>query len=130
MAASENVMPQAVGVALHCRGAEQSVHLTASEWVGQHTFERRLDYTGGRHKAVGEPIVYVVDDDSDVREGLKQLVESVGWKCRSFSATAEFMRAKLSDQASCLILDVRFPDGSGLELQAEMATKKIQLPII
>ena len=79
---------------------------------------------------MSELIVYIVDDDNEVREGLKSLFESIGWKSRSFSSTFEFMTAKLPDQASCLILDVRFPEASGLELQAEMARKKIYIPII
>lgn len=56
-----------------------------------------------------ELIVYVVDDDVDVREGLKSLFQSVGWKSEAFSSTADFLAAKRPDEASCLILDVRFP---------------------
>jgi FixJ family two-component response regulator len=58
-------------------------------------------------RSEGEPIVYVVDDDRDVREGLKALIESVGLRCQIFESTAEFLRNKRADDVSCLILDVR-----------------------
>ena len=76
------------------------------------------------------PIVYVVDDDYDVREGLKALVESVGLQCQIFNSPAEFLRSKRVDEVSCLILDVRFPSLSGLDFQAELEQSQIAMPII
>ena len=78
----------------------------------------------------GEPTVYVVDDDQDVREGLKALIESVGLRCQIFESTAEFLRNKRVDDVSCLILDVRLPGLSGLEFQAELSQAQIVTPII
>jgi len=76
-----------------------------------------------------ESIVYVVDDDADVREGLKSLFQSVGWKSEAFSSTADFLKAKRTDEASCLILDVRFPDSNGLDFQIELANVS-SIPIV
>jgi FixJ family two-component response regulator len=77
-----------------------------------------------------EPTVYVVDDDQDVREGLKALIESVGLRCQIFESTAEFLRNRRVDDVSCLILDVRLPGLSGLEFQAELSQAQIVTPII
>ncbi len=76
------------------------------------------------------PIVYVVDDDLDVREGLKALFESVGLRSAVYASTTEFLRSNRSNDASCLILDIRLPGLSGLDFQAELAAAKISIPII
>jgi FixJ family two-component response regulator len=76
------------------------------------------------------PIVDVVDDDIDVRSGLRQLCESVGLRAAVFASTSEFLQGSRSDDASCLILDVRLPGMSGLDFQAELAAAKINIPII
>jgi FixJ family two-component response regulator len=76
------------------------------------------------------PVVYVVDDDMKVREGLRSLFESVGLRAADFASTEEFLRSSRSDGASCLILDVRLPGLSGLDFQAELAVAKIDIPII
>jgi len=73
------------------------------------------------------PVVLVIDDDPDVREGLRALFESVNLRSRSFQSAQEFLRSEIPDQTSCLILDVRLPGLSGLELQTEMET---DIPII
>src|SRR6266850_214032 len=78
----------------------------------------------------GTPIVYVVDDDRDVREGLKSLLESVGLRTQTFESTAEYLRGKRVDDVSCLILDVRLPGLSGLDFQAELSRAQIVMPII
>jgi FixJ family two-component response regulator len=79
---------------------------------------------------VDKPIVYVLDDDRDVREGLKALFESVGLRCQIFESTAEFLRSKRVDGVSCLILDVRLPGLSGLDFQAELSQAQVATPII
>ncbi len=66
-------------------------------------------------------VVFVVDDDVDVREGLRSLLQSVSLGCEVFASTKEFLRRKPSDAVSCLILDVRLPGPSGLDFQAELA---------
>jgi FixJ family two-component response regulator len=76
------------------------------------------------------PIVLVVDDEADVREGLRDLLASVGLRSAVFSSTAEFLRSKPFDEVRCLILDVRLPGLGGLDFQAELAAAKIDIPII
>ena len=77
-----------------------------------------------------EQIVYVVDDDADVREGLSALLQSVGLKVVALSSTVEFLTHKRSEEPSCLILDVRLPGLSGLDFQAELAKAQNEIPII
>ena len=81
-------------------------------------------------RTTDERIVYVVDDDDDVRQGLKALLELVQIKCEVFRSTREFLEHTLSDTPSCLILDVRLPGGSGIEFQHELEDSKIKIPII
>jgi FixJ family two-component response regulator len=75
-------------------------------------------------------IVFVVDDDVDVREGLKSLLQSVSLCCEVFSTPREFLQRKPGDAVSCLILDVRLPGPSGLDFQAELAHAHIDIPIV
>jgi RNA polymerase sigma factor (sigma-70 family) len=77
-----------------------------------------------------ESIVCVVDDDSDIRDGLKLLLESVGMTCIAFSSTREFLQSEQIRNANCLILDVRLPGAGGLDLQAELTRTQIKTPII
>jgi FixJ family two-component response regulator len=77
-----------------------------------------------------DPIVFVVDDDSDVREGLKGLLESVGIRCVTFQSTTEFLRSAKYERANCLILDVRMPGTDGLDFQKTLADASIDIPII
>src|SRR5580704_2013245 len=77
-----------------------------------------------------EPMVFLVDDDKDFRDSLANLFNSMGLKVRTFSSAAEFLRSKLPDTVSCLVLDVRLPNLSGLDLQAELAKASISIPII
>lgn len=76
------------------------------------------------------PIVYIVDDDVDVREGLQSLFQSVGLRSEGFDSSAALLRSELADEVSCLVLDVRLPGLSGLEFQAELAKEQIRMPII
>jgi RNA polymerase sigma factor (sigma-70 family) len=75
-------------------------------------------------------IVCVVDDDSDIRDGVKLLLESVGISCIAFSSTKEFLESEQIGKANCLILDVRLPGAGGLDLQAELTRAQIRTPII
>ncbi len=75
-------------------------------------------------------IVFVVDDNNDVREGLKSLLNSVDIRCVVFRSTREFLQCQLADEPSCLILDVRLPGTSGLDLQRELVDAGIKIPII
>jgi FixJ family two-component response regulator len=74
--------------------------------------------------------VFVVDDDADVRTGIESLLQSVGINCRTFASAREFLDGGFADEVSCLILDVRLPGLSGLDLQAELLRDNIDLPII
>jgi FixJ family two-component response regulator len=75
-------------------------------------------------------IVYIVDDDLDVREALDSLVRSVGLGSRTFSSAREFLSGERPDVPGCLVLDVRMPGLSGLELQRELADVGILIPIV
>lgn len=81
-------------------------------------------------RSESNPLVFVVDDDADVREGVKALLTSVGVRSAVFSSTADFLRSEQVDEVSCLILDVRLPGLGGLDFQAELAAAKISIPII
>ena len=76
------------------------------------------------------PTVFIVDDDRDVRESLQELLESVGLHSESFGTAQEFLLSTRSDGPSCLILDVRLPGISGLDLQHELKRERISIPII
>ena len=76
------------------------------------------------------PIVFVVDDEPTVCASVKRLVRSVGIDVQTYSSAQEFLRGKRPDVPGCLVLDVRLPDLSGLDLQQELAKANITLPII
>jgi len=76
------------------------------------------------------PTIFIVDDDRDVRESLQELLESVGLRSKSFETAQEFLSSQHSDSPSCLILDVRLPGISGLDLQHELKRGKVSIPII
>jgi FixJ family two-component response regulator len=74
--------------------------------------------------------VFIVDDDADVRESLQELLESVGLRSKSFGTAQEFLAVGRGDGPSCLILDVRLPGISGLDLQHELKRGRTSIPII
>jgi RNA polymerase sigma factor (sigma-70 family) len=78
----------------------------------------------------GEPTVFVVDDDQAMRHSLEWLIESVGLRVRTFGSADEFLQSCYPGQAGCLLLDVRMPGMSGLELQSYLAHREIRLPVI
>jgi FixJ family two-component response regulator len=75
-------------------------------------------------------VVFIVDDDSSVRESLKDLLASVGLHVRAFASAQEFLRGPRPDAPGCLVLDIRMPGMSGLDLQREMINLDIRTPII
>ena len=77
-----------------------------------------------------EPTVFVVDDDESVRDALSSLIRSVGLRVEMFASAKEFLHWKRPDEPACLVLDVRLPGLSGLELQRELAATSNQIPII
>jgi FixJ family two-component response regulator len=77
-----------------------------------------------------DAVVYVIDDDVLIRDGIQSLIRSIGLHAVALGSAAEFMQAKRSDAPSCLILDVRMPGQSGLELQRQLNSAGIYIPII
>ena len=80
--------------------------------------------------SVARPIVFVVDDDVSMREALKNLLRSVGLQAETFGGAQEFLSSRRPDAPSCLLLDVRLPGLSGLDLQTRLAEANIRMPII
>ena len=74
--------------------------------------------------------VLVVDDDPDLRESVGRLLRSVGMNARLFASISDFLKSDLPNGPTCLVLDVRFPGQSGLDLQGELAAADRGLPII
>ena len=73
----------------------------------------------------GEPIVFVVDDDPSVRETLADLIASVGLSVSAFKSAREFLESRRPDAPACLVLDVRLPGLSGLDLQRELVRTEL-----
>jgi len=77
-----------------------------------------------------DPVVFVIDDDALIRQGIQSLVRSVGLRAEIFESADDFMRAKRPDAPACLVLDVRMPGLSGPELQRSLNAANIYIPII
>jgi len=77
-----------------------------------------------------ESIVFIIDDDPLYRGSTERLVRSVGLRVQSFESAREFLSSRRPNVASCLVLDVRMPGLSGLDLQLELAKVGVQMPII
>ena len=77
-----------------------------------------------------DSVVFVVDDDSSVREAIKSLIKSVGLRVETFETAQQFLGSKRPEVPGCVVLDVRLPGLSGLDLQRELAANDIKLPII
>jgi FixJ family two-component response regulator len=76
------------------------------------------------------PSVLVIDDDPEFRDSVARLLRTVGLHARQFSSVPDFLRADPPNGPTCLVLDVRMPGRSGLELQRELAAANRQVPII
>jgi FixJ family two-component response regulator len=77
-----------------------------------------------------DPSVLVIDDDPEFRESVARLLEAVGLQTRQFSSVPDFLRADPPEGPTCLVLDVRMPGRSGLDLQRDLAAANRQVPII
>jgi len=75
-------------------------------------------------------MVFVIDDDESIREALKSLIRSVGLGVETFASAHEFLQSSRPDVPACLILDIRMPGLSGLDLQRDLAEANIHIPII
>lgn len=77
-----------------------------------------------------QPFIFVVDDDSAVREAVGNLLESVGFRSQSFASADEFLRACRPDAPSCLLLDIRLPGVNGLDFQEVLEKSGVRIPIV
>jgi FixJ family two-component response regulator len=76
------------------------------------------------------PLISVVDDDDSVRESLQRLIRSVGFAVRVFPSAEQFLSSDQLPHTCCLILDVRLPGMTGLELQHKLAASQCKIPVI
>jgi FixJ family two-component response regulator len=81
-------------------------------------------------KSAAIPTVFIIDDDRGMRAAIQDLVESVGLRAESFASGEEFLRRQRAANPSCLVLDVRLPQLSGLDFQRHLAETGVQIPII
>jgi FixJ family two-component response regulator len=77
-----------------------------------------------------DSVVFVIDDDASVRDAIQSLMRSVGLHVESYASAQEFLRSKRPDLPGCIVLDVRLPGFSGLELQRKLADADILIPIV
>jgi CheY-like chemotaxis protein len=105
-------------------------------FVGHAQFAARcsLEFHHSNHRQcfMNHPgdVVFVVDDDASMRNALKSLLRSDGLKVELFESGQEFLQHKLPDVPSCLVLDVRLPGLSGLDVQRELTKAKISIPVV
>ena len=75
-------------------------------------------------------IVFVVDDDASMRDAISRLLNAVGLTVQTFASAREFLNRRLPDVPGCVVLDVRLPGLSGLDLQREMVERGIHIPVV
>ena len=83
-----------------------------------------------REMAEAQPIVFIIDDDVSVREGISDLLRSVGLGVQAFASAQEFMNSKRPQAPGCIILDLRLPGRSGLDFQQTLGKLDVRLPVI
>jgi len=79
---------------------------------------------------MADSIVFVVDDDALVRRSLERLILSVGLRVKTFSSASEFLESQRPDGPGCIVLDVRMPGLSGLDLQQELSAAGLDMPVV
>ena len=84
----------------------------------------------GQKRESSAGVVYVVDDDPSVRQALSSLLRAVGWQVETFATAAAFLELRRADLPACLVLDVRLPGLSGLDLQRQLVERGEAPPII
>ena len=77
-----------------------------------------------------ERTVFIVDDDADLRDALSMLMRAVGLRAEAFASARDFLHRYTPSRDGCLVLDVRMPEMSGIELQAELHKRRLRLPIV
>jgi two-component system response regulator FixJ len=88
------------------------------------------DSTNLQNGITSVPLISIVDDDKSVREALKSLLDSVGFRAEVFGSGEEFLNSPFVSQTDCLIADVRMPGMSGLELQERLNAANFSIPIV
>jgi FixJ family two-component response regulator len=83
-----------------------------------------------RSEASDRALVHVVDDDASLRAALENLFESVGLTTRSYETAHAFLNADVADIPGCIIIDIRLPDMSGLDFQAQLTEIGVRLPVV
>lgn len=101
------------------------IHFTRRNGLAEHESGKGQQTLDAR-----KPLISIVDDDDALRSSLENLIRSVGWRAQSFSSAEAFLRSNKANETGCLILDMRMPGMSGLELQSQMAVNNSHLPII
>ena len=76
------------------------------------------------------PLIHVVDDDASLRTALLRLLDAAGFEARGYASTGDFLLQPVPDRPGCVLLDVRMPGPSGLELQAALQSRCIALPVV
>src|SRR5262245_53076404 len=95
-----------------------------------HCPSRTLRWRRTRRRFMGEEIVFVIDDDPSIRDALRSLLRSVGLRVETFASAQEFFASSRPDCPSCLVLDVRLPGLSGLDMQRALNGADVHIPII
>src|SRR5262245_47848591 len=85
---------------------------------------------GKQDRNISEAVVVVIEDDASVRSAVKEVIESVGLKVRLYASAGAFLEARNPDTTSCLVLDVRLPEVSGIKLQEELSRTGVHVPIV
>ena len=75
-------------------------------------------------------LVAIIDDDENMQDSLRDLMEAAGMSARSFGSAEEFLESELQKQAACLIVDIRMPKMAGLQLQEKLKQERCEVPII
>ncbi|HLI85730.1 MAG TPA: response regulator transcription factor [Bryobacteraceae bacterium] len=91
---------------------------------------QRAGISGSGRASSDVPVVFVIDDDVSVRDALRNLLRSVGLRVETFDTAQQFLASPRLDAPACLVLDVRLPGLSGLDLQRELAKAEMEIPII
>jgi FixJ family two-component response regulator len=77
-----------------------------------------------------KPVVFIVEDDPSVRSAITRLIQSEGFEVEAFASAEEFLPREPTERPACLVLDIRLPGASGLDLQRQLSEAAIHIPII
>lgn len=119
------MFPHVTATAGECRDA-----MSAEQSSSPPTKASRTATAGSAQATADAPLIIIVDDDAEMRLALEELMLSVGLEAIGFSSTRDMLAARLPERPGCLILDVRMPGLSGLDLQRHLAESGRQKPIV